>query len=95
MLAWAWYGASDALVFCDPGRLTFGPTSVPTHACPNPQLGLPKALAQTGWTGILLMVLAGVVAVYTGKILVRSLYAKYVKRICKWPKKRARPWRDR
>ena len=52
---------------------------------PNPglvhcavQLGLPKALAQTGWTGILLMVLAGVVAIYTGKILVRSLYTKYV-----------------
>ncbi|KAI9253569.1 transmembrane amino acid transporter protein-domain-containing protein [Sporodiniella umbellata] len=39
-------------------------------------LGLPKAFAQGGWLGILILILAYAMAVYSGIVLIRCLYYK-------------------
>lgn len=39
-------------------------------------LGLPKAFAEGGWLGILILILAYAMAVYSGIVLIRCLYYK-------------------
>ncbi|KAJ1910858.1 hypothetical protein IWQ60_010426, partial [Tieghemiomyces parasiticus] len=48
-------------------------------------LQLPYALSESGWLGVILMFISGIVGVYSGTILIRCLYYDRTKRLSSYP----------